>query len=192
MLLNQVSSINILQSAVRERKVCLINLKFNVLKLKNRQLSILQKDNCHLYSAWSYVDMDSVGRCLDMFRGGTVNISVEWCWGWKWEAGCQDEEQKKEIHWFCGELVSWCERRGCRGHALMKRGDWLWSPQIETAPSRRMWWERLIWKDLFTNPPLSLLKSNVLFGRRAPTVDLFTWHLKLKTFRPDIFPIQMS
>lgn len=44
-----------------------------------------------------------------------------------------------------------------------------------------------------------LKKSNVLFGRRdvfselVPSVDLLqTWHLKLKTFRPERFPIQMS
>lgn len=42
-------------------------------------------------------------------------------------------------------------------------------------------------------------KSNVLFGRRdvfselVPSVDLLRiWHLKLKTFRPERFQIQMS
>lgn len=81
-ILNQVSSINILQSAVRESKVCRVYVKFKVLKLKNRQFPILQpKTNiftqCDYVSGHGHWTLLQDG--LDACQEGTLNVLVEGC-----------------------------------------------------------------------------------------------------------------
>lgn len=59
---------------------------------------------------------------LDVSRGGTVDIWVEGCWVWSWQAreqscGCSERGCEVELVW---------EKKGCRTlEGQMEAGDWL-------------------------------------------------------------------
>ena len=50
-----------------------------------------------------------------MYRRGIVNLLMVGWWGWNYQAGDVDKDQ--------GHLVSWCERRGCRGQGWIEVDD---------------------------------------------------------------------
>lgn len=70
-------------------------------------------------------------ECRIEIQTDAVNISLDGFWGWRWQAGGQEEE-----FYGCGERgceVSWCENRQCRGQSDMEADDWLPPPMEETT-----------------------------------------------------------